>query len=154
MGYILASTKMGMLGTLESLSGKWFHAISMLVAVQFLCSYITLPLYALVTQMGSTMKRSIFDEQTSKALKQWHMKAVKKKDEPTQTKTLGGSPGSSPHSSSVPVNTTGPSIHSSDVEADTAGQPTSNRERGSGTREQHGNNDRDSFSNIDLLSGP
>ncbi|MED6204065.1 MLO-like protein 8 [Stylosanthes scabra] len=43
-----------------------------------LCSYITLPLYALVTQMGSRMKRSIFDEQTSKALKKWHM-AVKKK---------------------------------------------------------------------------
>ncbi|TKY58388.1 MLO protein 8 [Spatholobus suberectus] len=43
-----------------------------------LCSYITLPLYALVTQMGSRMKKSIFDEQTSKALKKWHM-AVKKK---------------------------------------------------------------------------
>ncbi|CAK8540136.1 unnamed protein product [Lathyrus sativus] len=43
-----------------------------------LCSYITLPLYALVTQMGSRMKRSIFDEQTSKALKKWHM-TVKKK---------------------------------------------------------------------------
>ncbi|KAK8596600.1 hypothetical protein V6N12_065083 [Hibiscus sabdariffa] len=29
-------------------------------------------------QMGSTMKRSIFDEQTSKALKQWHKKAAQK----------------------------------------------------------------------------
>ncbi|CAN0924280.1 MLO-like protein 5, partial [Linum grandiflorum] len=48
------------------------------VGAQFLCSYITLPLYALVTQMGSTMKRSIFDEQTSKALMQWHKKAHKK----------------------------------------------------------------------------
>ncbi|KAM7259882.1 hypothetical protein ACFE04_015623 [Oxalis oulophora] len=47
------------------------------VGVQILCSYITLPLYALVTQMGSTMKRSVFDEQTSKALKSWHKKAVK-----------------------------------------------------------------------------
>ncbi|XP_010530986.1 PREDICTED: MLO-like protein 8 [Tarenaya hassleriana] len=43
-----------------------------------LCSYITLPLYALVTQMGSRMKKSVFDEQTSKALKKWRM-AVKKK---------------------------------------------------------------------------
>ncbi|KAF1861718.1 hypothetical protein Lal_00026142 [Lupinus albus] len=43
-----------------------------------LCSYITLPLYALVTQMGSSLKKSIFDEQTSKALKKWHM-TVKKK---------------------------------------------------------------------------
>ncbi|KAK8683700.1 hypothetical protein V6N13_039751 [Hibiscus sabdariffa] len=48
------------------------------VVVQVMCSYITLPLYALVTQMGSTMKRSIFDEQTSKALKQWHKKAAQK----------------------------------------------------------------------------
>lgn len=47
-------------------------------AVQFLCSYITLPLYALVSQMGSHMKRSIFDEQTSRALKKWHQ-AVKKR---------------------------------------------------------------------------
>ncbi|GMJ14864.1 MILDEW RESISTANCE LOCUS O 5 [Hibiscus trionum] len=48
------------------------------VVVQVMCSYITLPLYALVTQMGSTMKRSIFDGQTSKALKQWHKKAAEK----------------------------------------------------------------------------
>ncbi|XP_052190383.1 MLO-like protein 10 [Diospyros lotus] len=48
------------------------------VGVLLLCSYITLPLYALITQMGSHMKKSIFDEQTSKALKKWHM-AVKKK---------------------------------------------------------------------------
>lgn len=32
-------------------------------------------------QMGSTMKRSIFDQQTSKALKNWHQKAVKKTNE-------------------------------------------------------------------------
>ncbi|KAJ6792177.1 MLO-like protein 9 [Iris pallida] len=48
------------------------------IAVQFLCSYITLPLYALVSQMGSHMKKSIFDEQTSRALKKWHQ-AVKKR---------------------------------------------------------------------------
>ncbi|XP_010500219.1 PREDICTED: MLO-like protein 9 [Camelina sativa] len=50
------------------------------VGVQFLCSYITFPLYALVTQMGSTMKRSVFDEQTSRALEQWHKKARKKNE--------------------------------------------------------------------------
>ncbi|CAN6698955.1 unnamed protein product [Malus baccata var. baccata] len=61
------------------------------VGVLCLCSYITLPLYALVTQMGSHMKRSIFDEQTSKALKKWHM-AVKKKTHggKSPTRTLGG----------------------------------------------------------------
>lgn len=34
-------------------------------------------------QMGSTMKRSVFDEQTSKALKQWHNKAKKKSETTT-----------------------------------------------------------------------
>ncbi|KAM4129106.1 hypothetical protein ACJW30_02G219400 [Castanea mollissima] len=72
------------------------------VAVLCLCSYITLPLYALVTQMGSHMKKSIFDEQTSKALKKWHM-AVKKKHGgrggKSPTHTLGGSPSSTVHSS-------------------------------------------------------
>ncbi|XP_021717759.1 MLO-like protein 9 [Chenopodium quinoa] len=65
------------------------------VAVQFMCCYITLPLYALVTQMGSTMKRSIFDEQTSKALTKWRKNAKKKNDGkpgPVPTQVLGGSP--------------------------------------------------------------
>ncbi|KAK7252617.1 hypothetical protein RIF29_36697 [Crotalaria pallida] len=48
------------------------------VVMLCLCSYITLPLYALVTQMGSSLKKSIFDEHTNKALKKWHM-TVKKK---------------------------------------------------------------------------
>ncbi|KAL9464806.1 hypothetical protein AB3S75_002415 [Citrus x aurantiifolia] len=67
------------------------------VGVLFLCSYITLPLYALVTQMGSQMKKSIFDEQTSKALKRWHM-AVKerKKRGKSLTRTLGESLSPSP----------------------------------------------------------
>ena len=43
--------------------------------------------------MGSRMKKSIFDEQTSKALKKWHMAAKKKhgKGGKTPTRTLGGS---------------------------------------------------------------
>ncbi|KAJ8543098.1 hypothetical protein K7X08_005621 [Anisodus acutangulus] len=71
------------------------------VGVQILCSYITLPLYALVTQMGSTMKRSIFDDQTSKALMNWHKNAKKKKPTkpgPIETRKLG-SPGDSPETS-------------------------------------------------------
>ncbi|XP_076928431.1 MLO-like protein 8 [Bidens hawaiensis] len=67
--------------------GSCFHDIINLViaklligvGVLVLCSYITLPLYALVSQMGSNMKKSIFDEQTSKALKNWRLAAVKKK---------------------------------------------------------------------------
>ncbi|KAJ0026473.1 hypothetical protein Pint_09197 [Pistacia integerrima] len=42
------------------------------VALQFLCSYITFPLYAL---MGSHMKKAIFEEQTAKAIKKWHQVA-------------------------------------------------------------------------------
>ncbi|XP_075516875.1 MLO-like protein 10 [Primulina tabacum] len=66
--------------------------IALGVFVLCLCSYITLPLYALIAQMGSNMKKSIFDEQTSKALKKWHM-AVKKKNRGQEgrspTRTLG-----------------------------------------------------------------
>ncbi|XP_051118091.1 MLO-like protein 9 [Andrographis paniculata] len=51
------------------------------IGVQFMCSYITLPLYALVTQMGSHLKKSVFDEHTSKALMNWHKKAKKKMGE-------------------------------------------------------------------------
>ncbi|XP_048420929.1 MLO-like protein 6 isoform X2 [Pyrus x bretschneideri] len=47
------------------------------VIVQVLCSYVTLPLYALVTQMGSTMKPTVFNEGVAAALKDWHHKAKK-----------------------------------------------------------------------------
>ncbi|RCV36040.1 hypothetical protein SETIT_7G288000v2 [Setaria italica] len=78
-----------------------FARLCLGVVVQVLCSYVTLPLYALVSQMGSTMKQSIFDEQTSKALKNW--RAGVKKKAPTSSKHGGqGSPtaGGSPRSGS------------------------------------------------------
>ncbi|KAG9442547.1 hypothetical protein H6P81_018401 [Aristolochia fimbriata] len=49
------------------------------LAVQFLCSYITFPLYALVTQMGSHMKKAIFEEQTARALDKWRKAAKDRK---------------------------------------------------------------------------
>ncbi|VAI24443.1 unnamed protein product [Triticum turgidum subsp. durum] len=49
------------------------------VAAQIMCSYITFPLYALVTQMGSHMKRTIFNEQTARALSNWRKIAKEKK---------------------------------------------------------------------------
>ncbi|CAA0834914.1 MLO-like protein 5 [Striga hermonthica] len=55
------------------------------IGVQFLCSYITLPLYALVTQMGTHMKTAIFNEQTTRALKKWHKQAKKKTDSRSRT---------------------------------------------------------------------
>lgn len=51
--------------------------ISMGVLIQILCSYVTLPLYALVTQMGSTMKPTIFNERVAAALRNWHHTAKK-----------------------------------------------------------------------------
>ncbi|KAG4980922.1 hypothetical protein JHK82_034168 [Glycine max] len=51
--------------------------ISMGIFVQFLCSYVTLPLYALVTQMGSTMKPTIFNKRVATALRKWHHTAKK-----------------------------------------------------------------------------
>ncbi|KAL4645765.1 hypothetical protein ACB092_02G257100 [Castanea dentata] len=49
------------------------------VALQFLCSYVTFPLYSLVTQMGSHMKKAIFEEQTAKAIKKWQKAARERK---------------------------------------------------------------------------
>ncbi|KFK40693.1 hypothetical protein AALP_AA2G029100 [Arabis alpina] len=51
--------------------------IALGVIVQFLCSYVTLPLYALVTQMGSKMKPTVFNERVATALKSWHHTAKK-----------------------------------------------------------------------------
>uniref|UniRef100_A0A0D9WDI7 MLO-like protein n=1 Tax=Leersia perrieri TaxID=77586 RepID=A0A0D9WDI7_9ORYZ len=83
-----------------------FARLCLGVVVQFLCSYVTLPLYALVSQMGSTMKQSIFDDQTSKALKNWRAGA-KKKPAATSSKHgavegagAGGDQPGSPHSGS------------------------------------------------------
>ncbi|XVF47140.1 hypothetical protein PTKIN_Ptkin03bG0085400 [Pterospermum kingtungense] len=51
--------------------------ITMGVLVQILCSYVTLPLYAFVTQMGSNMKPTIFNERVATALRNWHLTAKK-----------------------------------------------------------------------------
>ncbi|XP_018458046.2 MLO-like protein 6 isoform X1 [Raphanus sativus] len=51
--------------------------VSIGTIVQFLCSYVTLPLYALVTQMGSKMKPTVFNERVAVALKSWHHTAKK-----------------------------------------------------------------------------
>ncbi|KAK1411975.1 hypothetical protein QVD17_32872 [Tagetes erecta] len=51
--------------------------VTMGVFVQIFCSYVTLPLYALVTQMGSTMKPTIFNERIVNALRSWHQSAKK-----------------------------------------------------------------------------
>ncbi|KAF8029546.1 hypothetical protein BT93_E2075 [Corymbia citriodora subsp. variegata] len=45
--------------------------------VQFLCGYVTLPLYALVTQMGTSMGGAVFTENVREGLKRWRATARK-----------------------------------------------------------------------------
>ncbi|KAG9135760.1 hypothetical protein Leryth_002481 [Lithospermum erythrorhizon] len=87
--------------------------ISLGFGVLVLCSYITLPLYALIVQMGSTMKKSIFDEQTSKALKKWHMNVKKKqvRGGSSLTRTLGEATSPSASSMGSPMHATGSALN-------------------------------------------
>ncbi|XP_020247613.1 MLO-like protein 12 [Asparagus officinalis] len=52
--------------------------IVMGVIVQLLCAYVTLPLYTLVTQMGSSMKESIFADCVIQGLRNWRRTAKKR----------------------------------------------------------------------------
>ncbi|KAL0402762.1 UNVERIFIED_CONTAM: MLO-like protein 1 [Sesamum radiatum] len=61
--------------------------------VQFLCSYSTLPLYAIVAQMGSSFNRAIFEEHIQEKLTGWAQKA--KRNNKGQRKPMGGGAGSS-----------------------------------------------------------
>ncbi|KAJ4721388.1 MLO-like protein [Melia azedarach] len=50
------------------------------VFIQVLCSYSTLPLYAIVTQMGSFFKKAIFEEHVQVGIVGWQEKVKKKKE--------------------------------------------------------------------------
>ncbi|MFQ6647306.1 hypothetical protein Gotur_021504 [Gossypium turneri] len=69
--------------------------ISMGVITQFICSYVTLPLYALVTQMGSNMRPTIFNERVATALRNWHQKAKKHTKQNKQSHSQNTTPLSS-----------------------------------------------------------
>ncbi|KAK9713410.1 hypothetical protein RND81_06G025400 [Saponaria officinalis] len=85
--------------------------IAMGLSAMVLCSYSILPLYALVTQMGSNMKKTIFDEQTSKALKKWHKAVKKKQDESDKSpQTIVGA-NSKKSTSPLKRHTSGPILH-------------------------------------------
>ncbi|KAG1361111.1 MLO-like protein 5 [Cocos nucifera] len=142
------------------------------VGVQFVCSYVTLPLYALVSQMGSQMKRSIFDEQTSKALKKWHHQAVKKKNpQKNSPNSPSRSPPPSPRASQTPASKTTRSLsltpsgrrHYSDPDAlvakaeapslsstTTMVSTVNNTDLLTGSNEDHRNGDEDEFSLVNL----
>nr|TKR75086.1 MLO-like protein 1 isoform X1 [Populus alba] len=66
------------------------------VFIQVLCSYSTLPLYALVSQMGSTFKKSIFEEHVQVGLVGWAQKVKKKRGQKGSTE---GSSEASSHAS-------------------------------------------------------
>ncbi|KAJ9159953.1 hypothetical protein P3X46_025402 [Hevea brasiliensis] len=51
--------------------------LTMGIIIQVVCSYVTLPLYALVTQMGSSMRPTVFNDRVAAALKSWHHAAKK-----------------------------------------------------------------------------
>ncbi|KAL9227512.1 hypothetical protein vseg_003193 [Gypsophila vaccaria] len=70
-------------GLKSCIMGKAIYIIPRLiigVIIQVLCSYSTLPLYAIVTQMGSNFKKSIFDEHVQAGLIGWRKQAQKKKE--------------------------------------------------------------------------
>ncbi|XXG66786.1 hypothetical protein AAC387_Pa06g0288 [Persea americana] len=69
--------------------------MSLGILVQLLIGYVILPLYVLVTQMGSSMKKVVFTERVSKGLKNWHALA-KKSLASTRTNSTGPSPSISP----------------------------------------------------------
>ncbi|XP_065624278.1 MLO-like protein 6 isoform X3 [Quercus suber] len=79
--------------------------ISMGVIIQVVCSYVTLPLYALVTQMGSSMSSTIFNDQLATGLKDWHNIAKKnaKHSNHTETKSPISSTPTTPTHGTSPV---------------------------------------------------
>ncbi|XBI76898.1 hypothetical protein VPH35_070081 [Triticum aestivum] len=61
--------------------GKPAYVIARLVISvisQLLCGYNTLPLYALISQMGGSFKKAMFDESISEGLTNWAQKARKR----------------------------------------------------------------------------
>ncbi|XP_051130578.1 MLO-like protein 3 isoform X1 [Andrographis paniculata] len=79
------------------------------VSVQVLCSYITLPLYALVTQMGSEFRGELINEHVVQVLKQWHAEVRDKRKKQAHVvapsvvlSSDGGGGGGSPDSEVAP----------------------------------------------------
>ncbi|XP_057471303.1 MLO-like protein 6 [Actinidia eriantha] len=77
--------------------------LTMGVLIQILCSYVTLPLYALVTQMGTTMKPTIFNEQIARALRNWHHTAKKHIKQNRHSHSVTPSPTGTPVHGMSPV---------------------------------------------------
>uniref|UniRef100_A0ACD5YNE9 Uncharacterized protein n=1 Tax=Avena sativa TaxID=4498 RepID=A0ACD5YNE9_AVESA len=68
--------------------GKPTYVITRLVisvVSQLLCGYMTLPLYAIISHMGNSFKRSIFDDNVAEGLVNWAEKARKRTRIPNKT---------------------------------------------------------------------
>ncbi|KAK3025824.1 hypothetical protein RJ639_041272 [Escallonia herrerae] len=71
------------------------------VFIQVLCGYSTLPLYAIVTQMGTHFKKSIFNEHIQVSLVDWAQKVKRKKG--LKAAATGSVQGSSTDGSTVGI---------------------------------------------------
>ncbi|XP_048432902.1 MLO-like protein 3 [Pyrus x bretschneideri] len=70
--FIWVTIQFGFKSCYHELTVSIVTRISLAVTTQVLCSYITLPLYALVTQMGSQFRGKIMEHNMADILKQWH----------------------------------------------------------------------------------
>ncbi|KAJ4981756.1 hypothetical protein NE237_032593 [Protea cynaroides] len=64
--------KFGFRSCFHKTTGEIIIRITVGTMVQLLSGYVILPLYALVTQMGSSMKKAVFTERVIRGLKNWH----------------------------------------------------------------------------------
>ncbi|PUZ76152.1 hypothetical protein GQ55_1G267000 [Panicum hallii var. hallii] len=72
-------------GFKSCIMGKPAYVIARLVISlisQLLCGYSTLPLYAIISQMGSSFKKAMFDENISEGLANWAQNARQRKRMP------------------------------------------------------------------------
>ncbi|KAL6899748.1 hypothetical protein ACP4OV_006406 [Aristida adscensionis] len=72
-------------GFTSCIVGKPGYVIARLVisvVSQFLCGYSTLPLYAIISQMGSSFKKAMFDENISEGISVWAQNARRRKRMP------------------------------------------------------------------------
>ncbi|KAL5989501.1 hypothetical protein ACLOJK_010393 [Asimina triloba] len=70
--------KFGMRSCFHRVTEDIVIKIAISVLVQLLIGYVILPLYGLVTQMGSTMNKVVFTDRVSHGLKNWHVIAKRK----------------------------------------------------------------------------
>ncbi|KAF3674889.1 putative auxin response factor 3-like isoform X1 [Capsicum annuum] len=78
MHFILFQYKYGLNSCFHRKTVDIVTRIVMGVLVHFLCGYVTLPLYALVTQMGTKIKNSVFTDGMISGLRRWQAKAKRK----------------------------------------------------------------------------